>query len=709
MLSADRKRRRSEGKERLILPSIAAATVLVTAIGELVLAISFGRGAKEILAGLILAAIALSVGLVLLRAAIGTFEAPLKDFEKAVEAFWKGAPAEEAEDRLPFKSRMGLGLIAEEVRDLMKRERGRRQELESVVAQRTMELELRNALLRILSSPLAEDGAYFTAMNDILRIFKADAMLIAYYDGWQALKCLTGGTGGLSSSVLSQANIERLRRASRDEEIDLGLLGPGMRKTIVISLEADGDHCGFAAIGRKESDFSEEERAILAKVFASFSVHAKARKEQARAATIQSASEQALRKSEERLSTFFAESKDMIYSSNAEDIVASINNAGLDLLGIADRFEIVGRPFADHLLSAEDRRLFLKKLLEQGFVTDYECVFKRQDGSTLFGLETARAVREQGGRLIEVQGIVKDITDRIADERELWKANLELAEANEKLKSTQMVMIQHEKLASIGQLAAGIAHEINNPLGFLSSNQTTISGFLRLLRQAWTEATAMDPEGHTAIAERLDLEYVLEEIEALISESDDGFKRIIDIVQNLKTFARVDSKPVMGQYDLNEGIKSTLVVVRNELKYVAEIELDLEPMPPIRALGSEINQVVLNILVNAAQAIGEQGRKDKGRILVTTRLEGDWVLLSIADDGPGIPEESRLKVFDPFYTTKPPGKGTGLGLSISYDIITRKHGGAIALGTSNLGGAQFSITLPVGGPAPALEDAKPAP
>ena len=591
----------------------------------------------------------------------------------------------------------------------MRDKRNRRAELESVVAQRTMELELRNALLRILGSPLAEEGAYFAAIDAILEILKADAMLFAYYDGWQALRCVSKGSGGQSSSVLGQASLELLKRVSLGERIDTGLLGPDVRHTVAFSLEADGDHCGFTAIGRKESDFTDEEQGILSKVFASFSVNAKARKEQARAATIQAASDQALRRSEERLSTFFAESKDMIYSSNADDIVASINNAGLELLGIADRFEIVGRPFADHLLSAEDRHRFLVKLLEQGFVTDYECVFKRKDGSTLFGLETARAVREHDGRLVEVQGIVKDITDRIADERELWKANLELAEANEKLKSTQMVMIQQEKLASIGQLAAGIAHEINNPLGFLSSNQTTISGFLRLLRQAWTEATAMDPEGHAEIAARLDLEYVLEEIEALISESDEGFKRIIDIVQNLKTFARVDSKPVMGQYDLNEGIKSTLVVVRNELKYVADVELDLEPMPPIRALGSEINQVVLNILVNAAQAIGAQGRKDRGKILVTTKLEGDWVILAIGDDGPGIPEESRLKVFDPFYTTKPPGKGTGLGLSISYDIITRKHGGNIALGTSDLGGALFTIALPVGGTQSVPEEVKQTP
>jgi two-component system, NtrC family, sensor kinase len=578
-------------------------------------------------------------------------------------------------------------------------ERGRREELERTVAERTMELELRNALLRILSSPPEDESSYFTAIDAILQILRADAMLIAYYDGYHTLRCVArnSGEGGLPAA-LRQADIELLRRSALGEAIEAGPFGPEVRYVDTISLETGGDHCGFASVGRREADFSREERNLLDKVFASFSLHAKARKDRAHAERIRGEAERALRKSEERLRTFFGESKDMIYMTNADDIVASINDAGLELLGIEDRFEIVGRPFADQLLSAEDRHLFLANIGERGFVTDYECVFKRRDGSALFGLETARAVRDETGRLIEVQGIVKDISDRIADERELWKANLELAEANEKLKSTQMVMVQHEKLASIGQLAAGIAHEINNPLGFLSSNQTTISGFLRLLRQAWTEAAKIDPLAHEAIAKKLDLDYVLEETEALIAESDDGFKRIIDIVQNLKTFARVDSKPIMGQYDLNEGIKSTLVVVRNELKYVAEVELDLEPMPPLRALGNEINQVLLNILVNAGQAIGSQGRKDKGHILVTTGLEGDWALLTISDDGPGIPEENRLKVFDPFYTTKAPGKGTGLGLSISYDIITRKHGGTIGLSTSPLGGAQFSIALPISGP-----------
>jgi signal transduction histidine kinase len=304
-------------------------------------------------------------------------------------------------------------------------------------------------------------------------------------------------------------------------------------------------------------------------------------------------------------------------------------------------------------------------------------------------------VKDQAGGVLEIQGIVKDISERIASEREIWKANLELAEANEKLQNTRMLAVQQEKLASIGQLAAGVAHEINNPLGFLSSNQTTIASFLKAMRGAWEDAAAGDPARLGAIAARYDLDYVLGELEAVLSESDEGFRRIIDIVQNLKSFARMDESQVMGSYNVNEGIKSTLVVARNEIKYVADVELELGEIPPIAALGGEINQVLLNVLVNAAQAIGSQKREEMGRILVSTRRKADRVVVTVADDGPGVPEQNRLKVFDPFFTTKEPGKGTGLGLALSYDIVARKHGGALVLEDSPLGGALFRIELPI--------------
>nr|MDA8409029.1 ATP-binding protein [Treponema sp.] len=168
-----------------------------------------------------------------------------------------------------------------------------------------------------------------------------------------------------------------------------------------------------------------------------------------------------------------------------------------------------------------------------------------------------------------------------------------------------------------------------------------------------------------------------------------------EIVRNLRNFAREDSEADFSDYDIEEGLRSTLIVARNEVKYVAAVEFSPGGVPHIPAVGGEINQVLLNLVLNAAQAIGEQKRDGLGRILIATSVEDDRVVLNVDDDGPGIPEALRLRVFDPFFTTKDPGKGTGLGLSISYDIIVTKHGGRLIVGDSPLGGASFRIELPL--------------
>ncbi|HET7839643.1 MAG TPA: ATP-binding protein, partial [Rectinemataceae bacterium] len=299
---------------------------------------------------------------------------------------------------------------------------------------------------------------------------------------------------------------------------------------------------------------------------------------------------------------------------------------------------------------------------------------------------------------------VKDISDRIASERALWNTNMELAEANASLKRTQMMMVQHEKLASIGQLAAGIAHEINNPLGFLKSNHGVLAGFLRSIRAAWEEASQEEPSRLATIARRHDLAYVFSEIDSLVKDSDEGYLRIMEIVKNLKNFARIDAEATIGPFDLNKGIESSLVVARNEVKYVAEVRLELGEIPMIQAAGGEINQVMLNLIINAAQAIESQKRGAPGTIAIATRLEEGRVVCTVADDGPGVPDELRLSIFDPFFTTKEPGKGTGLGLSISYDIIVNKHRGDLTVEPSPLGGAMFRIELPV---SPSADGASP--
>ncbi|HAP42676.1 MAG TPA: hypothetical protein DD477_03735 [Spirochaetaceae bacterium] len=404
--------------------------------------------------------------------------------------------------------------------------------------------------------------------------------------------------------------------------------------------------------------------------------------------------EKTLRRSEEQLRTFFEESKDMIYMSNADDIIASINKAGMQLLGAKDKFEVLGHSFSDWVVSGEDRNHFLQKIKHNGFVIDHEILLKRTDGSTAFCLETAQSVKRIDGTIIEIQGIVRDITDRIKTERDLWAKNLELVEVNNQLQTAHLKMFEQEKMASIGQLAAGIAHEINNPVGFLKSNHATLHAYLETLHTAWKQASILDPAAHRLIADGLDLDYTLKQIDELVSESDEGFQRIIAIVKNLKSFARIDQAEPFGSYDLEKGIESSLMLARNELKYAVDVSCEFGHIQPIMAVGGEINQVLLNIIVNAAQAISGMGKAERGRIVIRTIERKAIAVCEIEDNGPGIKDEIKKLVFDPFFTTKPPGKGTGLGLALSYDIVVQKHHGHLSFSRNQAGGTTFHIELP---------------
>jgi PAS domain S-box-containing protein len=455
------------------------------------------------------------------------------------------------------------------------------------------------------------------------------------------------------------------------------------------------DPSAILVLGKNKQPFTPDETLFLKHIAELLGPVIEARQTRSRDESLRAVTEKALRRNEERLRTFFEESRDMIYMANADDVVASINNAGLRLFGTEDRFEVLGRPFSRWVYSPEDRKHFLGKIQLDGFVVDHEIVLMRLDGTKLFCVETAQAVKDRYGKIIEIQGIIRDISERIAMERDIWAMNVELADANERLKSTHKKMVQQEKLASIGQLAAGVAHEINNPLGFLKSNHTTLHGFLDALHEAWGRACALDPEGHEHIAAELDLDYVFNEIDSLVTESDDGFSRIMAIVKNLRSFARIDDHEPLGPYDLEQGLGSTLVMARNEIKYVAEVETGFCGVPKVLAVGGSINQVLLNILVNAAQAIAGQKRESLGQILVRTAVHEGRVICEIEDDGPGVPDDIKDRLFDPFFTTKPAGKGTGLGLSLSYDIIVNRHQGSLTVADSTLGGALFRIELPL--------------
>jgi len=312
-------------------------------------------------------------------------------------------------------------------------------------------------------------------------------------------------------------------------------------------------------------------------------------------------------------------------------------------------------------------------------------------------MESIAVLRDENGKIRELQGIINDITERIEKERELWRTNLELSELNSKLQKTQELMVQQEKLASIGQLAAGVAHEINNPLGFLKSNHSVMEKYVAKAETLLQKiADSGIPEASKPIMEQLVKQ--IDKMKEILIESTEGYERIIRIVADLKTFSRLDQGEGFAEYDLNAGIESTLVVAWNEIKYVADVEKQLGNIPKIMARGNELNQVWLNLLVNAAQAIEGAKKEVRGRIIIKTWEEKGHIMVSIKDNGPGIPESIRKKIFDPFFTTKEPGKGTGLGLSISYNIIVENHKGQIIVNTEPGQGTEFVVILPLSPP-----------
>jgi len=270
-------------------------------------------------------------------------------------------------------------------------------------------------------------------------------------------------------------------------------------------------------------------------------------------------------------------------------------------------------------------------------------------------------------------------------------------------------MLQQEKLAGIGQLAAGIAHEINNPLGFVMSNFEMLQKYLaklvetvgayRALRQVVAEkgggALREEADRVDALEQRVRLDHVIDDLKPIFDETSDGINRVGEIVKALRLFSRVDQQDDYEEYDLNAGIRNTLTVARNEVKYVARVEEELDDLPLIEAYGGRINQVLLNIILNAAQAIAVRQPETGGVIKIRSYRDGDFVCCSVEDNGTGIPEEIIQDIFNPFFTTKPVGKGTGLGLSISYDIVVNKHHGEIAVGSNAGEGAIFTIKLPV--------------
>ncbi|MBU0752678.1 MAG: PAS domain-containing protein [Gammaproteobacteria bacterium] len=357
-------------------------------------------------------------------------------------------------------------------------------------------------------------------------------------------------------------------------------------------------------------------------------------------------------------------------------------NAFLEFVHAADR-EMVENWF-NHALAGEPQATI-----------DYRVVLP--DGTVKHVLSQIEIEFDDGGRPLMLFGTVLDITARKQVEDALHREKADQAALIKRLEEAHNQLLQSEKMASIGQLAAGVAHEINNPIGFVSANLGSLGKYVEQLfavLAAYEAVRVQLPADSQAVADvaaaekEADLAYLKEDIPALLKESLDGITRVRRIVQDLKDFSHVDS----GEWqwaDLHQGLDSTLNVVNNEIKYKAEVVKEYGDLPRVECLGSQINQVFMNLLVNAAHAIQE-----RGVITVRTGSAGEEVWVEVADTGSGIPPDNLKRIFDPFFTTKPIGKGTGLGLSLSYGIV-QKHHGRIEV-SSELGkGTTFRVTLPV--------------
>ncbi len=328
-------------------------------------------------------------------------------------------------------------------------------------------------------------------------------------------------------------------------------------------------------------------------------------------------------------------------------------------------------------------------------------------GITLTGLlalavHFAQTTRRQARQVVlSNRELANEIAERKEQEKSLRKTQAELVQAYAELNSAHELALQREKLASIGQMAAGVAHEINNPVGFINSNLNTLNKYVeRLIEFGDAQAAViLDLQGEAATAgllekrKQLKIDRIVTDAGPLIKESLEGAERVRRIVQDMKSFARTDDEE-NGDVDLQKCLESNINLVWNELKYKATLRREYGEIPPFRCNAQHLSQVFVNLLVNAAHAIDKTGE-----ITVRTWQAAGSVCISISDTGCGIPPANLKKIFEPFFTTKEPGKGTGLGLSIVYNMV-KKHDGEITVESAPGRGTTFTVKIPAAAKPP---------
>jgi len=376
-------------------------------------------------------------------------------------------------------------------------------------------------------------------------------------------------------------------------------------------------------------------------------------------------------------------SQDFIITVSPGGIIQGINKNALRSLGFSKE-ELLGHSIEKILISPADLEEIIKRMEREHTINNLEICLRGRLGNPI-GLAFIYGVRDLHGNLSKAMVFIRNITEQVETLSQYMRTSIELSQANDELKEAQTTLVNQEKMASIGLLAAGLAHEINNPLGYISNNMRVMEEYVHsynLFIEDCAEKFLDTEEKRKVfdeIKEKHEIQYMKEDFSGLTSEINEGIQRISKLMDSLKVFSQKEKSSLSDYHDIGQALDSLIDLTYNEYKYDLEIRKEFREIPLAYCHLMSVNQALFNVFMNAVEAVKGQDREEMGWISISTYVAEDMVCIRFHDNGGGIPDTVLNRVKEPFFTTKKVGKGTGLGLSIAHEIIVEKHGGMLEI------------------------------